>query len=66
MIDPLQFLDCVVALTLGELHMDSPAAQALVLGTAAQESRLQYLVQLGNGPAREIFQMEPATACGSA
>lgn len=32
------------------------------MGTAAQESGMgQYLVQLGNGPARGIFQMEPNT-----
>lgn len=34
----------------------------LLVGTAAQESNMQYRVQLGNGPARGIWQMEPATA----
>lgn len=40
----------------------SPEAEELLVGTAAQESRLgRYLVQLGNGPARGVFQMEPRT-----
>lgn len=36
-------------------------AEDLVMGTAAQESRLQYLRQLGGGPALGLWQMEPAT-----
>ena len=39
----------------------SLAAENLLVGTALQESRLTYLRQLGSGPARGIFQMEPAT-----
>ena len=40
----------------------SEAAAALLLGTAAQESRGgRYLYQIGGGPGRGIFQMEPAT-----
>lgn len=40
----------------------SQAAENLLMGTAAQESGLgTYLAQLGGGPARGIFQMEPAT-----
>jgi len=35
---------------------------SLLLGTAAAESSLKYRKQLGGGPARGIFQMEPATA----
>jgi hypothetical protein len=43
-----------------ELH--SASALNLLLGTAAQESRFgTYLRQLGDGPARGVFQMEPAT-----
>lgn len=43
-----------------ELH--SEAAVNLLLGTAAQESRFgKYLRQLGDGPARGVFQMEPRT-----
>lgn len=40
----------------------STEAEDLLMGTAAQESRLgTWLVQLNNGPARGIWQMEPAT-----
>lgn len=35
---------------------------ALMLGTMAVESAFQFREQLGGGPARGIFQMEPATA----
>jgi hypothetical protein len=39
----------------------SQEAEDLLMGTAAQESRLgKYIVQI-NGPAKGIFQMEPAT-----
>lgn len=47
------------ALQLIELHSDD--AENLVMGTAAQESRLMYIHQLGKGPALSLFQMEPAT-----
>lgn len=39
----------------------SPAAEELLLGTAIVESDLRFRKQLGNGPARGLFQMEPAT-----
>lgn len=48
-------------------HLDpvipfSYAAENLLMGTCAQESRMgEFLVQLGDGPAQGIFQMEPAT-----
>ncbi len=39
----------------------SQEAEDLLIGTAAQESRLgKYIAQI-NGPAKGIFQMEPAT-----
>jgi len=39
----------------------SQEAEDLLMGTAAQESRLgKYIAQI-NGPAKGIFQMEPAT-----
>lgn len=60
MIDPKQLRDHVVRPTLQALDMWSPAAEALVLGTAAQESRLTYLHQLG-GPALGLWQIERAT-----
>lgn len=34
----------------------------LLLGTCAVEAALQYRFQRGGGPARGLFQMEPATA----
>jgi hypothetical protein len=37
------------------------AAEQLVLGTGIQESLLVVRVQSGGGPARGLFQMEPAT-----
>lgn len=37
------------------------SAEQLVLGTAAQESGLRYLRQVGGGPALGLWQMEPAT-----
>lgn len=44
------------------LDLHSEAAENLLMGTAAQESRLgEYIRQLGSGPALGIFQMEPAT-----
>ena len=41
----------------------SPDAEELLLGTAAKESHLGALglVQIGGGPARGIWQMEPTT-----
>lgn len=41
--------------------MWSPAAEELLLGTAIVESDLRFRKQLGDGPARGLFQMEPAT-----
>lgn len=55
----LRFL--VVRPVLEHIGLHSEAAENLVMGTAAQESRLKYIHQLGNGPAKGLFQMEPAT-----
>ena len=60
-LDARQFRDYVVRPALLRLVAWSVAAEQLVLGTAAQESRLTYLHQLGGGPALGLFQMEPAT-----
>jgi len=38
------------------------AAANLLLGTAMAESRLVWLVQHNGGPARGVYQIEPATA----
>lgn len=61
MINPYHLHDYVVVPVLQTLDMDSSAARALVMGTAAKESGLRHLVQLGDGPARGLWQMEPAT-----
>jgi hypothetical protein len=62
MIDATQLCQQVIRPVLKDLGAWSAKAEALVFGTAAQESHCgQWLVQLGQGPARGIFQMEPAT-----
>lgn len=56
-----QLKEWVIIPTLKQLDMHSEAAVNLLLGTAAQESACgTYLKQLGAGPARGIYQMEPA------
>ncbi len=61
MIDVPQFNELVIVPALKAINLYSPAAAELLLGTALQESRLQYLKQIGKGPALGLFQMEPAT-----
>lgn len=61
MIDPQQFRALIVRPTLERLGQYSPAAEALLLGTAVVESGLTYLVQHGGGPALGVYQVEPAT-----
>lgn len=61
MLDIRQLRDEVVRPVLTDLNAHSTAAEVLVLGTAAQESHVTYLRQLGGGPALGIYQMEPAT-----
>ena len=56
-----QLREYVVLPTLSNLGMYSEAAEQLVMGTIAQESRGTYIKQLGKGPALGIIQMEPAT-----
>lgn len=43
------------------IDMHSNAAENLIMGTAAQESHLEFVKQLNGGPALSLFQMEPAT-----
>lgn len=51
-----------IRVALVPLHLHSKSAENLLLGTAAQESLMgRYVVQMGDGPARGIFQMEPIT-----
>ena len=61
MIDIDHFRLHVVRATLMSLRMWSQAAENLLLGTAIQESGLRYLRQFDSGPARGLYQIEPAT-----
>jgi hypothetical protein len=61
MLDIVQFRVNVVRPVLAAIGGEGRAAENLVLGTALQESNLSYLRQLGDGPARGVYQMEPAT-----
>ena len=62
MINAGQFRQYVIREPLEAVNLWSPEAEKLLLGTAAQESRLgAYLRQVGKGPALGVFQMEPAT-----
>lgn len=61
MLNIQQFRDWAIIPALDAIGLNSVAAQELLLGTALQESGLRNLVQLENGPARGLFQMEPAT-----
>lgn len=64
-IDALQLRHEIIRPVLKHLEPEIPysmAAENLLMGTCAQESRMgQFLVQLDDGPARGIFQMEPDT-----
>lgn len=54
----------VVRPTLEYLEPEIPyskAAENLLMGTATHESRLTSLVQIGGGPAKGLFQIEPNT-----
>jgi hypothetical protein len=62
-VDHRQLLTYVVRPALTALDLPGGVlAEKLVLGTAAQESRFQYLHQLGKGPALSLWQIEPTTA----
>lgn len=61
-LDAGQVRDLIVRPTLKYLGLPGGlAAEKLVLGTAAQESKLKYLKQRGKGPALGLWQCEPAT-----
>ena len=61
MFDRHQFRS-IITEVLDELGYNSESAVNLLMGTAAQESRLgTYLMQVGGGPAQGVFQMEPTT-----
>ncbi|QQG36812.1 MAG: hypothetical protein HYS17_03310 [Micavibrio aeruginosavorus] len=59
--DARQFRDYIAVPALGRINAYSRAAEQLVIGTALAESGLMFLQQIGRGPARGLFQMEPAT-----
>ena len=59
--DATQLRKLIVRPSLKEVGLHSDAAEDLVMGTAAQESHLMYVKQLGGGPALSLFQIEPAT-----
>jgi len=61
MINIQHFRNAVVRPVLDGLGLRSAAAEELVMGTAAHESGLTYLKQVGGGPALGVCQMEPAT-----
>ena len=57
-----QFRTYVLRPTLEQIQLWSESAEVLLLGTALTESGdLHYLHQLGQGPARGVYQMEPRT-----
>lgn len=58
--DHKQLRELIIHPSLVALNLWSPEAEALVLGTAIQESGLRYLKQI-EGPALGLWQMEPAT-----
>jgi len=59
---PGQLRGDIVYPTLHYIGLWSDAAETLILGTIAQESRCgEYVKQVGGGPALGICQMEPAT-----
>lgn len=60
-LDPTQFRELIVRPTLEDLGLYSVAAENLVFGTAAHESKLRYLKQTPTGPALGLYQIEPAT-----
>lgn len=67
MLGGIKMIDCkqlrlhIVRPALRGIDIWSPAAENLVLGTAAQESKLGEYIKQVRGPALGIFQMKPAT-----
>jgi hypothetical protein len=60
-ISPLHLREYIIKPTLQYLDLYSKSAENLLMGTAAQETKLgRYLKQI-NGPAEGIYQMEPRT-----
>lgn len=61
MLNRAHFTQNIVTPALHLIGLWSPAAEQLVVGTAVAESKLTYLIQVGGGPARGLFQIEPRT-----
>lgn len=59
--DIRQFRDHVVRPALKQINAWTPAAEQLVMATAMAESGVFFIQQVGRGPARGFFQMEPVT-----
>ena len=60
-LNPAQLHQFVIDSALQTIGLYSKIASDLVLGTAMHESMLEYLHQIGAGPALGLWQMEPAT-----
>lgn len=60
---PFELLTLVIIPALAQLpaSMDSVRARVMLIAIALQESRIQYRRQLGNGPARGLWQFELGT-----
>lgn len=56
-----KFFSNVIQPTLKKLGVNDPDAEVLLLGTAIHESHLTMRDQMGKGPAKGLYQMEPAT-----
>lgn len=62
MINWEQLLEYVITPAINRMGVGGKSAENLLLLTACAESRCGYYIhQVGGGPAKGIFQMEPAT-----
>lgn len=60
-VDEITRLAISPALQILPAAMDSPEARVMLLAIGMQESRLEHRRQLGNGPARGLWQFELGT-----
>lgn len=58
--NPQNFRDSIISPTLKQLGLHSQASENLLFGTAAQESKFNYIKQI-SGPALGFYQCEPNT-----
>jgi len=59
--NPRQFREYIIRPTLKYIEAYSENAEELLMLTAAQESHLGQFLHQVNGPARGVYQIEPAT-----